>query len=120
MRTKTFITLTRQLFEEDWRQRPPQFDNVFLVIEEGSAYVEGTYGRKKITVKESPSGANAIRLGLRGKYTLLVGSLYIGKRGIEALETFIEDEKRNDVLENLLEMIVFKIAATAKIGVRKT
>lgn len=120
MRTKTFITFTRQLFEDDWMQRSPQFDNVSLVIEGGNAYVDGTYGRKKITVKESPRGANAIRLGLKGKYTLLVGSLYIGKRGIEALETFIEDEKRNDVLENLLEMIVFKIASSAKIGVRKS
>ena len=120
MKKSAFITFTRQLFEEDWAQRPPQFDNVSLVVEGGSAYVDGTYGRKKITVKESPRGANAIRLGLQGKYTLLVGSLYIGQRGLEALETFIEDEKRTDVLENLLEMIVFKIATTAKIGIRKS
>lgn len=95
--------------------RTPYFNNVSLNIDGNNVYVLGSRGRKYITVKESPRGVGAPLLGLRGKYTVVVGGIYPRQSGLEALATFLFDDKRNDVLENLLEMIVFRIAKTAQI-----
>lgn len=92
----------------------PRID-VLILIDGNNVYVLGSRGRKYSTVKESPRGVGAPLLGLRGKYTVVVGGIYPRQSGLEALATFLFDDKRNDVLENLLEMIVFRIAKTAQI-----
>lgn len=128
MEEQAAITFTRSILEhtklsngQTHTRRTPYYNNLSLVVEGGRAYIIGNRGRKYITVKASCKGANRVLVGLRGKYTVVVGSIVSGGlEGLEALERFIRTPKNlwgigDETIMEYLEMIVFQIARNAEI-----